>query len=438
MRLSWALGVVAAALASGESHLERPREDISGELPAVRQLRSAMCLAGPLKQIPSRDTLERTNGAAASLRSDVLVVVLQGQYKVPQELAAALQPFQKLGWPVVLMKDSQSTLAFQAALSIRFQLDNRSSASERLRSYILPPDVRGVKLPFGPGRRQAFQSRMLWLCREAMLQKEEARSQLYSHWIFQQIDFHWIVPPPSLRSFHKVSPSSVWIPEGSDFDGVNDRLAIVPRAWADAYFGLWRHLWLNASLDDQILDQSLITYMSNHPSKDSPTKPIGHAFLLLASLNWHNASIARFSSVAALICTQASHQAVSQGCRLQKYVAYPPLSLRFQSYAEAQEAHLNAELQFQGGWQWQAVNETPYRRPCFKSLHDQEQCCSLRGPAGPADLSSMSQCWNDLVSWDYSRCCTQTKRLILLPTKSLASKVLNPLLGPSGKLCLNM
>ncbi|CAE8586364.1 unnamed protein product [Polarella glacialis] len=237
MRLSGALGVVvAAALASGKSHLERPREDISGELPAVRQLRSAMCLAGPLKQIPSRDTLERTNGAAASLRSDVLVVVLQGQYKVPQELAAALQPFQKLGWPVVLMKDSQSTLAFQAALSIR---------SERLRSYILPPDVRGVKLPFGPGRKLSRAGCFGYAERQCCRRRRRvANSTTHGHLLHHPALVLWIVPPPSLRSFHKVSPSSVWIPEGSDFDfqSVNDRLAIVPRAWADASFGLWRLL----------------------------------------------------------------------------------------------------------------------------------------------------------------------------------------------------
>lgn len=52
--------------------------------------------------------------------------------------------------------------------------------------------------------------------------QEKHRGEAYKYWIWTRLDWHWLAPPPSLDIFLEANPRAVWIPDGSDWDGIND------------------------------------------------------------------------------------------------------------------------------------------------------------------------------------------------------------------------
>merc|ERR1719424_530126 len=85
----------------------------------------------------------------------------------------------------------------------------------------------------------------------------------------------------------RTDPKAIWIPDGMDWDGLNDRLAIVPRRWASAYFGRLPNL-LNGSLVFQL----------SYQLKERVTSER----LLLLALHLAGAPVRRFSSTCAVLC----------------------------------------------------------------------------------------------------------------------------------------
>lgn len=52
--------------------------------------------------------------------------------------------------------------------------------------------------------------------------QEKHRGEAYKYWIWTRLDWHWLAPPPSIDIFLEANPRAVWIPDGSDWDGIND------------------------------------------------------------------------------------------------------------------------------------------------------------------------------------------------------------------------
>lgn len=53
--------------------------------------------------------------------------------------------------------------------------------------------------------------------------EESARGERYKYWSFSRLDWYWLAPPPRLELFIEADPRALWIPDGSDWDGINDR-----------------------------------------------------------------------------------------------------------------------------------------------------------------------------------------------------------------------
>ncbi|CAE8638425.1 unnamed protein product [Polarella glacialis] len=86
------------------------------------------------------------------------------------------------------------------------------------------------------------------------------------------------------------------------------------------------------------------------------------------------------------------------------------------SSTEAGGADHNARRLASLGWEWRATLQTPHRMPCFLSEQQYHDCCAKSyGPFGNY------LCWNDVC--DYSRCCADTLRLLILPSRSLARQL---------------
>lgn len=87
--------------------------------------------------------------------------------------------------------------------------------------------------------RNAYLVRDLWRCSGLIRAREEARARTYRYWAFCRLDFYWLAFPPPLQMLRESDPHAAWIPDGQDWDGTNDRFALIPRVWAHTYFDRW-------------------------------------------------------------------------------------------------------------------------------------------------------------------------------------------------------
>ena len=115
------------------------------------------------------------------------------------------------------------------------------SAYQRLQGNYLQPFLGGR------GGHNAFLLQDLWRCLSLVRSAEAMRGAAFRYVGFARFDMHWLALPPSLAQFEAVDPHAIWILDGMDWSGINDRFALVPRRWADAYFSRWP-LILNGTL----------------------------------------------------------------------------------------------------------------------------------------------------------------------------------------------
>jgi len=73
-------------------------------------------------------------------------------------------------------------------------------------------------------------------CLEMIGAQELVRGMRYALLVQSRADFVWGQPHPP-PSYFLGSDPAVWVPEGEDWGGINDRHAVIERSLADAYFG---------------------------------------------------------------------------------------------------------------------------------------------------------------------------------------------------------
>ena len=116
----------------------------------------------------------------------------------------------------------------------------------------------------------------------------------------------------------------MWIPDGSGWDGINDRFALVPRSFAKIYFGRWPRI-LNGHCGSVgrtwsavwFSSGSLLPMMLNEAPPRLELSPRFHGgrlfskrsldfsgpeWSLLAALRWHRVPLQRFGSTGAVLC----------------------------------------------------------------------------------------------------------------------------------------
>eukprot|EP00933_Yihiella_yeosuensis_P074048 TRINITY_DN82884_c0_g1_i1.p1 TRINITY_DN82884_c0_g1~~TRINITY_DN82884_c0_g1_i1.p1 ORF type:complete len:275 (-),score=26.82 TRINITY_DN82884_c0_g1_i1:264-1088(-) len=228
---------------------------------------------------------------------------------------------------------------------------------------------------------------------------EMKRGKRYKYWVYTRLDWHWLEPPPPIALFESTDPNSVWIPDGNDWDGLNDRFALVPRRWTHAYFGRWPRL-LNG------------TFLG--PMRQAAPKPPrgkfygGPEWSLMAGLWAFGTPVSRFAGTGAILCLNSKRARYGRCTR-----KLDPTGFMFKYSAEASEAHLNVGRLRMDGWEWRSSPRGPsIDPPCFESDDVGRSCCSRRSHGVAGD----GECWTDV--YDFSRCCGGLSRpgLWILPT----------------------
>lgn len=134
-------------------------------------------------------------------------------------------------------------------------------------------------------------------CLEMIQEHEGERGQQYEYVVVSRFDFRWLAPHPPLDLLK--SQDAVWIPSGSDWEGgINDRHAFMRRKYASAYLGAWR-LVTKGEAKDVMLDTLGSMKVNGYPGPNTEC-------FLRARLAYYNVTVARFPSVAYLVCTQRS------------------------------------------------------------------------------------------------------------------------------------
>ncbi|CAJ1345627.1 unnamed protein product [Effrenium voratum] len=254
----------------------------------------------------------------------------------------------------------------------------------------------------GLNGRNAFHLRSLWHCFQLLLAEEAHRDEPYKYWIFARLDWHWLYLPPSLSLFEQVDPAKIWIPDGADWDGINDRFALVPRHLGERYFGRWK----------PILNGSYVPMLASaHAGQLDPRIERGPEWSLLATLS--RIPVARFAAIGAVLCPKNSRRGRHGRCTRRDRES----DLSFKYSAEVSEASANAARLLKG-WTWQPGPAPLLEPPCFKDPEDGLACCSRT-----TGVSGSAPCWNDV--YDFGRCChAEQTGLWVLPTPPIASEML--------------
>ena len=141
-------------------------------------------------------------------------------------------------------------------------------------------------------------------CYGALEAYEHSSASSISHVVHTRVEYDWISPHPPPRLL--LEPTAVeevaWIPAGEDYGGgVNDRHAYMSRRAATFYFRRW-----DAILSGEIM----VSDPQLRGSATNPHKLIRNAYavqgdyFIRVSLGYHNVSVRRFASGAALRCCE--------------------------------------------------------------------------------------------------------------------------------------
>ncbi|KAL3899346.1 MAG: hypothetical protein SGPRY_012656 [Prymnesium sp.] len=71
-------------------------------------------------------------------------------------------------------------------------------------------------------------------CWNALTKQEQVQGRLYDRIIYSRLDFYWLAPHVALKLL-RLELAPVWIPQGEDYGGVNDRHAVLSRYAASIY-----------------------------------------------------------------------------------------------------------------------------------------------------------------------------------------------------------
>eukprot|EP00927_Polykrikos_kofoidii_P050371 TRINITY_DN4428_c0_g1_i1.p1 TRINITY_DN4428_c0_g1~~TRINITY_DN4428_c0_g1_i1.p1 ORF type:complete len:530 (+),score=65.84 TRINITY_DN4428_c0_g1_i1:31-1590(+) len=131
-------------------------------------------------------------------------------------------------------------------------------------------------------------------CLDMVRNHEAERGRPYAWVVVSRTDFRWMAPHPPLDL---LSGDAVWIPSGSDWEGgINDRHAVVPRRYVDAYLSGWS-LITRGQAKDVMLDTLGSMKVMGYPGPNTEC-------FLRARLAHYGVPVERFPNVAYLTCTQ--------------------------------------------------------------------------------------------------------------------------------------
>eukprot|EP00747_Dinoflagellata_sp_TGD_P015277 gnl/TRDRNA2_/TRDRNA2_124180_c0_seq1.p1 gnl/TRDRNA2_/TRDRNA2_124180_c0~~gnl/TRDRNA2_/TRDRNA2_124180_c0_seq1.p1 ORF type:complete len:242 (+),score=13.03 gnl/TRDRNA2_/TRDRNA2_124180_c0_seq1:31-726(+) len=172
-----------------------------------------------------------------------------------------------------------------------------------------------------------------------------------------------------------------------NWDGLQDRFALLPRNAASSYFRRWSGL----------LDGSLLTRLRRHLGglrRQRGDVDLGAEWFVLAALSVNNVPVRKFTPVAAVLCPQ--QRSITCG-------GIPDHGdLLFKNSLEGAEAYMSenrlARTERGNRWIWR-VSRMPYLSPpCFRSEEDAERYCFGSGVSSLEDHH-----WD--AHYTYSRCC---------------------------------
>jgi hypothetical protein len=109
-----------------------------------------------------------------------------------------------------------------------------------LRKWADKHDTNGLDPVFGhmDDHGAAYEMVNRQTCMQMIHAAEEAVGTKYEYVVLSRFDSKWLAPHPPL-SFLK---GDVGVPDNSDYGGVNDRYAVMPRRSLDVYCGMWSAL----------------------------------------------------------------------------------------------------------------------------------------------------------------------------------------------------
>ena len=162
------------------------------------------------------------------------------------------------------------------------------------------------------GVGDAFCGSRLWtykaldLCYRHLLSLEKKNGRRFDWVIRSRPDYLWTSPPvpPSLLPQFK-DWRMVWIPQGEDYGGVNDRFALMEREVADIYFALWQAFTSGQALH-------LVQQAPRYFSPDFPPRrfDVEHFLALwLALFSW--VGVGRIPPFGYLYCLRGSNASLA-------------------------------------------------------------------------------------------------------------------------------
>lgn len=335
----------------------------------VALARAAICGVGLLQRIsPDKEGLRHV---AQALRAEVFLVLTGPEgVEVPSHLAALAQKVKVQRDPgrVGIQRAADQFNASGAVIKVVWRMLFAQPLS-------MPPEEEA-----GTG---TYQLRDMSACLAMVHQREAEQGARYEYLVYARLDALWLTTLPDLDLLRSVHPDAVWIPDGCDSDGLNDRMAIVPRRWATHYFDRWSLL-----LSGKLTALLLRAYGGDRLADR------GAEWLLYTVLRGYRIPVLRFTPVAALVCIggQRRHSSCT------RILAIGEQNVRFRYSQEGSEVLIAADM-LARGWVWRPAR-APWVQPgCFSSLEEARGCCDERenGWGGRAS------CFNDV--WYFWRCC---------------------------------
>ena len=259
-------------------------------------------------------------------------------------------------------------------------------------SHEVEPDRHNKSVMVKKRRRNSpMQLLMKKSCYDVVTRYERQHGIQYSRIIVSRFDLFFLVPHPHLHLFPR---NIVFIPEGQDFGGLNDRYAIIPREFAENYLLIWNEL-ISGRLQRIYENSEMLAAAEN---------------TLLLTLRAARVPVGRFLPIAALKCCDPGPQCHSGNDTFKSYEC-DENGFRTSSASELAVARATAALLLQG-WNWAAMNTARVGsrllgRGCFlqsgdlSGFHTQESCCDERGGTL---LGGRAVCWES-GRHNFYRCC---------------------------------
>ena len=264
-------------------------------------------------------------------------------------------------------------------------------------SHEVEPDRHNKSVMVKKRRRNSpMQLLMKKSCYDVVTRYERQHGIQYSRIIVSRFDLYFLVPHPHLHLFPR---NIVFIPEGQDFGGLNDRYAIIPREFAENYLLIWNEL-ISGRLQRIYENSEMLAAAEN---------------TLLLTLRAARVPVGRFLPIAALKCCDPGPQCHSGNDTFKLYEC-DENGFRTSSASELAVARATAALLLQG-WNWATLNTSSVgsrllARGCFPD-HDHHlsndpggiftkaSCCDERGGTL---LGGRAICWRSNVH-SFHRCC---------------------------------